>query len=57
MLSLLSVTAAAVLLYVVVYYGVFRAARCSTAARLKGKTAIVTGNDAHLSTPTTASNI
>ncbi|XP_029302883.1 dehydrogenase/reductase SDR family member 13-like isoform X2 [Cottoperca gobio] len=31
--------------YVIVYYSVFRGARCSSAVKLKGKTAIVTGSN------------
>lgn len=53
MLMLLSVIAAVVFLYVVVYYVVFRGARCSSSAKLKGKTVIVTGND---SQPVNTSN-
>lgn len=40
----LYVAAAAVFIYVTVYYGVCRGARCSSSVRLEGKTAIVTGN-------------
>ena len=43
MSALLCLAAAAVSFYVIVYYGVFRGAGCPAAARLKGKTAIVTG--------------
>lgn len=48
MSALLSVITAAVACYVILYYGVFRRARCSSSAKLKGKTAIVTGNEPHL---------
>lgn len=41
----------AVSVYVIVYYGVFRGARCSSSVKLNGKTAIVTGNKTHLSAP------
>lgn len=46
MSALLCLVAAAVSVYVIVYYGVFRGASCSGSLTLKGKTAIVTGNDA-----------
>lgn len=46
---LLYLVAGAVSVYVIVYYSVFRGARCSSAVKLKGKTAIVTGNEPHLS--------
>lgn len=46
---LVYLVAGAVSVYVIVYYSVFRAARCSSAVKLKGKTAIVTGNELHLS--------
>ncbi|XP_053177599.1 dehydrogenase/reductase SDR family member 13-like [Scomber japonicus] len=42
---LLCFSAAAVAFYVIVYYGVFRGARCSNSMRLAGKTAIVTGSN------------
>lgn len=45
MSALLYLAAAAVCLYVIVYYGVFRGASCPGSVSLKGKTAIVTGND------------
>lgn len=48
MSALLSVITAAVAFYVILYYGVFRGARCSSSAKLKGKTVIVTGNESHL---------
>ncbi|XP_024911056.1 dehydrogenase/reductase SDR family member 13b.1 [Cynoglossus semilaevis] len=41
----LYVAAAAVFIYVTVYYGVCRGARCSSSVRLEGKTAIVTGGN------------
>lgn len=41
---LLCLVAGAVFTYVVVYYGVFRAARCTWSGTLSGKTVIVTGN-------------
>lgn len=51
MSALLYFIAGAVSVYVIVYYGVFRGARCSSSVKLKGKTAIVTGNETHLSAP------
>ncbi|XP_034557367.1 dehydrogenase/reductase SDR family member 13-like [Notolabrus celidotus] len=42
---LLSLVAGAVFCYVIVYYGVFRGARCSSSVRLRGKTVIVTGSN------------
>lgn len=49
MSALLYLVAGAVSVYVIVYYSLFRGARCSSAVKLKGKTAIVTGNEPHLS--------
>lgn len=48
MAALLCVVAAALSFYVVLYYIVFRGARCYSSAKLEGKTAIVTGNRPHL---------
>lgn len=45
MSELLHLVAGTVLFYVVVYYGVFRGARCSSSVKLHGKTAIVTGSN------------
>ncbi|XP_036943197.1 dehydrogenase/reductase SDR family member 13a.3 [Acanthopagrus latus] len=45
MSALLALVAGAVSLYVIVYYGVFGGPRCSSAVKLKGKTAIVTGSN------------
>eukprot|EP00064_Thunnus_orientalis_P006324 superscaffoldBa00000654_g6340 len=42
---LLCFAAGAVAFYVIVYYGVFRGARCSSTMKLAGKTAIVTGSN------------
>ncbi|XP_076024009.1 dehydrogenase/reductase SDR family member 13-like [Genypterus blacodes] len=42
---LVSVSAAVVSLYLLVYYATCRAARCCSAVRLKGKTVIVTGGN------------
>lgn len=47
MSALLCLIAGFVSLYVLVYYCVFRSARCSSSVKLKGKTAIVTGNTPH----------
>ncbi|CAF90897.1 unnamed protein product, partial [Tetraodon nigroviridis] len=44
MSALLCLVAGAVFTYVAVYYGLFRAARCSWSGTLSGKTAIVTGS-------------
>lgn len=51
MSALLALVAGTVSLYVIVYYGVFGGPRCSSAVKLKGKTAIVTGKgeELHLS--------
>ncbi len=49
MSAFLYFVAAAVSSYVIVYYGVFRGASFPGSARLKGRTAIVTGNKPHLS--------
>lgn len=48
MSALLCLAAAAVACYLIVYYGVFRGASCSGSVALRGKTAIVTGNESHL---------
>ena len=46
-MSLLALSvAAAVFVYVAVFYGVFRGSKCYSPVRLDGKTAIVTGNGA-----------
>ncbi|XP_035478516.1 dehydrogenase/reductase SDR family member 13-like isoform X1 [Scophthalmus maximus] len=45
MSALLYLAAGLVFSYVIVYYGVFRGARCSSSVKLKGKTAIVTGGN------------
>ncbi|CAJ1065942.1 dehydrogenase/reductase SDR family member 13-like [Xyrichtys novacula] len=37
--------AGAVFLYVIIYYSVFKGARCSSSVKLQGKTAIVTGSN------------
>ncbi|XP_039987345.1 dehydrogenase/reductase SDR family member 13-like isoform X2 [Xiphias gladius] len=42
---LLYLAAGAVSFYVIVYYGVFKGAGCSSSVKLKGKTAIVTGGN------------
>ncbi|XP_029922358.1 dehydrogenase/reductase SDR family member 13-like [Myripristis murdjan] len=42
---LLSLVAGAIVLYVIVYYNVFRGGRCRSCVKLKGKTAIVTGSN------------
>lgn len=47
MSALLCLVAGAVFAYVVVYYGLFRAARCTWSGTLSGKTAVVTGNEFH----------
>lgn len=47
MSALLCLIAGFVSFYVLVYYCVFRSARCSSSVKLKGKTAIVTGNTPH----------
>ncbi|XP_041651945.1 dehydrogenase/reductase SDR family member 13-like [Cheilinus undulatus] len=39
------VLAGAVFFYVIIYYGVFRGARCASSVKLSGKTAIVTGSN------------
>ncbi|XP_070685705.1 dehydrogenase/reductase SDR family member 13-like isoform X2 [Pempheris klunzingeri] len=44
-MALLWAVAGAVCLYVLVYYGMFRGASCSSPVRLEGKTAIVTGSN------------
>lgn len=44
MSALLALLAGALLTCVAVYYGLFRAARCTWSGTLAGKTAIVTGN-------------
>lgn len=51
MSALLCLVAGAVFTYVAVYYGLFRAARCSWSGTLSGKTAIVTGNTFHIYGP------
>lgn len=48
MSALLYLAAGAVFTYVAVYYGWFRAARCTWTGTLSGKTAVVTGNMSHL---------
>uniref|UniRef100_A0A8C3FZC8 Dehydrogenase/reductase 13 n=1 Tax=Cyclopterus lumpus TaxID=8103 RepID=A0A8C3FZC8_CYCLU len=45
MSALLCLVAAALFSYVLVYYSVFRGARCSSSVKLNGKTAIVTGSN------------
>ncbi|XP_039638205.1 dehydrogenase/reductase SDR family member 13-like isoform X3 [Perca fluviatilis] len=45
MSALLCLVAGALCFYVIVYYGVFRGARCSSSVKLNGKTAIVTGSN------------
>ncbi|XP_049431523.1 dehydrogenase/reductase SDR family member 13-like isoform X1 [Epinephelus fuscoguttatus] len=45
MSALLCLVAGALFFYVIVYYAVFRGARCSSLVRLNGKTAIVTGSN------------
>ncbi|XP_069022627.1 dehydrogenase/reductase SDR family member 13-like isoform X1 [Embiotoca jacksoni] len=45
MSALLYFIAGSVSLYVLVYYGVFRGARCSSSVQLEGKTAVVTGSN------------
>nr|XP_046245142.1 dehydrogenase/reductase SDR family member 13-like [Scatophagus argus] len=45
MSALLYLVAGAVSSYVLIYYGVFRGARCASSVKLKGKTAIVTGSN------------
>ncbi|KAM6933823.1 dehydrogenase/reductase SDR family member 13-like [Xenentodon cancila] len=45
MSAFLYVVAGAILFYELVYYGVFKGARCSSSVKLKGKTVIVTGNN------------
>lgn len=44
MSAFLYLVAGVVFAYVVVYYGLFRAVRCTWSGTLSGKTAIVTGN-------------
>lgn len=51
MSPLLYLVSGAVSLYVIIYYSVFRGARCSSPVKLTGRTAVVTGNETHLSTP------
>lgn len=53
MSALVCLVAAAVFVYVVVYYGVFRGSKCCSSVRLDGKTAIVTGNETR---PSAAAN-
>lgn len=48
MSALLYLVAGAVFTYVAVYYGWFRAARCTWSGTLSGRTAVVTGNKSHL---------
>lgn len=43
----LATITAAVTAYVLIYYAVFRGARCRNTARLDGKTAVVTGELQH----------
>ncbi|XP_054463598.1 dehydrogenase/reductase SDR family member 13a.3 [Anoplopoma fimbria] len=45
MSAMLCLVAGALFCYVIVYYSVFRGARCSSSVKLNGKTAIVTGSN------------
>lgn len=51
MSALLLLLAGAVFTYVVVYYGLFRATRCTWSGTLSGKTTVVTGNKFHVYGP------
>lgn len=42
---LLGVLAASIAFYIIIYYSIFRGARCTSQAKLHGKTAIVTGSN------------
>lgn len=54
MSALLCLVAGALFSYVLVYYSVFRGARCSSSVKLNGKTAIVTGTKSERLTPSDA---